>query len=93
VDRMRENLALSRGVVFSGTVLLELARRGVSREQAYEWVQRNAMRSFDEHKEFKDLLKEDADVSKVLSPEELEAAFDIDTQLRHRDKIFERVFG
>jgi adenylosuccinate lyase len=93
VDRMRENLARSRGVIFSGTVLLELARRGVSREQAYEWVQRNAMRSFDEHKEFKVLLQEDADVSKVLSPEELEAAFDIDTQLRHRDQIFKRVFG
>src|SRR5438477_5628281 len=46
-DRMRENLNRSRGVVFSGTVLLELAQRGVSREQAYEWVQRNAMRSFD----------------------------------------------
>ena len=44
-DRMRENLERSRGVVFSGTVLLELAQRGVSREQAYEWVQRNAMRS------------------------------------------------
>ncbi len=43
-DRMRENLDRSRGVVFSGSVLLELARRGVSREQAYEWVQRNAMR-------------------------------------------------
>ena len=47
-DRMLENLNRSRGVVFSGTVLLELARRGVSREQAYEWVQRNAMRSFHE---------------------------------------------
>ena len=47
-ERMRENLDRSRGVVFSGTVLLELARRGVSREQAYEWVQRNAMRSFHE---------------------------------------------
>ena len=48
VDRMRENLGRSRGVVFSGTVLLELAKKGVSREQAYEWVQRNAMRSFAE---------------------------------------------
>src|SRR3954468_15006058 len=48
-ERMKENLNRSRGVVFSGTVLLELARRGVSREQAYEWVQRNAMRSFHEH--------------------------------------------
>ena len=49
-ERMRENLERSRGVVFSGTVLLELARRGVSREQAYEWVQRNAMRSFHEQR-------------------------------------------
>ena len=48
VDRMRENLDRLRGVVFSGTVLLELAKRGVSREQAYEWVQRNAMRAFHE---------------------------------------------
>ena len=52
-ERMRENLDRSRGVVFSGTVLLELARRGVSREQAYEWVQRNAMRSFHEARDFK----------------------------------------
>ena len=51
-DRMRENLDRSRGVVFSGTVLLELAQRGVSREQAYEWVQRNAMRSFAEQRDF-----------------------------------------
>ena len=55
-DRMRENLDRSRGVVFSGTVLLELAKKGVSREQAYEWVQRNAMRSFDEQRDFKSLL-------------------------------------
>src|SRR5262245_52418784 len=53
VDRMRENLERSRGVVFSGTVLLELAKKGVSREQAYEWVQRNAMRSFEERRDFK----------------------------------------
>src|ERR671921_791341 len=45
-DRMKENLDRSGGIVFSGTVLLELARRGVSREQAYEWVQRNAMQAF-----------------------------------------------
>ena len=56
---MRENLDRSRGVVFSGTVLLELARKGVSREQAYEWVQRNAMRSFAEQRDFKALLLAD----------------------------------
>src|SRR3954462_3648260 len=58
-DRMKENLNRSRGVVFSGTVLLELARRGVSREQAYEWVQRNAMRAFHEKTDFKALLLAD----------------------------------
>ena len=64
---MRENLERSRGVIFSGQVLLELARRGVSREQAYEWVQRNAMRSFHEQKDFKALLLADRDVMGVLS--------------------------
>ena len=91
-DRMLENLNRSRGVVFSGTVLLELARKGVSREQAYEWVQRNAMRSFDEHRDFKALLLADADVTRVLTPAELERAFDLDEQLRHVDRIFDRVF-
>ena len=62
-ERMRANLELSRGVVFSGTVLLELARRGISREQAYEWVQRNAMRAFAEQRPFKDLLLTDSDVA------------------------------
>ncbi|HVB39253.1 MAG TPA: adenylosuccinate lyase [Vicinamibacterales bacterium] len=91
-ERMRENLARSRGVVFSGTVLLELARRGVSREQAYQWVQRNAMRSFSEATDFKALLLADPDVRSVLSAEEIERAFDLNDQLRHVDAIFERVF-
>ena len=91
-DRMRENLERSRGVVFSGTVLLELARRGVSREQAYEWVQRNAMRSFHEQRPFKTLLLADADVTRVLPPADVERAFDLDEQLQHVDHIFSRVF-
>ncbi len=91
-DRMRENLERSRGVVFSGTVLLELARRGVSREQAYDWVQRNAMRSFREQRDFKSLLCADPDVAGVLTPAELDRAFDLGDQLRHVDEIFERAF-
>ena len=91
-DRMKENLERSRGVVFSGTVLLELARRGVSREQAYEWVQRNAMRAFHEKRDFKGLLLADADLMKVLTPAEVDKAFDLDDQLRNVDAIFERVF-
>jgi adenylosuccinate lyase len=91
-DRMRENMDRSRGVVFSGTVLLELAQRGVSREQSYEWVQRNAMRAFHEQRDFKALLLADPDVGKILSPAEIEHAFDLNAQLRHVDHVFERVF-
>jgi adenylosuccinate lyase len=92
-ERMRENLERSRGVVFSGTVLLELAKRGVSREQAYEWVQRNAMRAFHEQKDFKSLLLADADLGRVLGRDEIEKAFDLKDQLRNVDSIFDRVFG
>ena len=88
-----ENLQRSRGVVFSGTVLLELARRGISREQAYEWVQRNAMRAFHERRDFKALLLDDKDLAKVLSGGEIEKAFDLDEHFRNVDAIFERVFS
>jgi adenylosuccinate lyase len=91
-DRMRQNLERSRGVIFSGQVLLELARRGVLREQAYEWVQRNAMRSFAEQRDFKDLLLSDGDIMKVLTAADVEKAFDLNEQLRHVDTIFNRVF-
>jgi adenylosuccinate lyase len=91
-ERMRENLERSRGVVFSGSVLLELARRGISREQAYEWVQRNAMRAFHEQRDFKQLLLADPEVTGVLTAAEIEKAFDLDDQFRNVDAIFERVF-
>ena len=92
-ERMLENLGRSRGVVFSGTLLLELAKRGISREQAYEWVQRNAMRAFHEQKDFKTLILADADVMKVLTPAAVEKAFDLDDQLRNVDAIIDRAFS
>src|SRR5829696_2742373 len=92
-DRMRENLERSRGVVFSGTVLLELAQRGVSREQSYEWVQRNAMRSFHEKIDFQALLLADADVTAVLSPAKIAIAFDLGVQLRNVSAVMDRVFA
>ena len=91
-ERMLENLGRSRGVVFSGQVLLELAAHGISREQAYAWVQRNAMRSFDDKCDFKTLLLADADVTAVLSPPRSSARSTSTSQLRHVDAIFERVF-
>jgi adenylosuccinate lyase len=92
-DRMRENLELSGGLVFSGTVLLELARRGIAREDAYAWVQRNAMKARDEHRDFKGLLAADPDVSRILTPVEIERAFDLAEQFKHVDDIFDRVFS
>ncbi|HVR39146.1 MAG TPA: adenylosuccinate lyase, partial [Thermoanaerobaculia bacterium] len=92
-ERMRENLNRSRGVVFSGTVLLELAKKGVSRELAYEWVQRNAMLSYAEQRDFKELLHSDTDVQRVLTRSEIDRAFDLREQLKHVDDIFDRVFG
>jgi adenylosuccinate lyase len=91
-DRMMDNLRRSRGVVFSGTVLLDLAKRGISREQAYEWVQRNAMRSFAEQKDFRDLLLADSDVTGALGRGTIDEAFDLGAQMKHVDTIFERVF-
>ncbi len=79
-------------MVFSGNLLLELARRGISREQAYEWVQRNAMKSFHEQKDFKALILADADIVKVLSKDVIDEAFDLNAQLRNVDAIFARVF-
>jgi adenylosuccinate lyase len=92
-ERMLENLGRSHGVVFSGTVLLELARRGLSRERAYELVQGNAMRAFGEQRDFKALLLADPDVTAVLPGEEIERAFDLDVQLRNVDVVFARVFA
>jgi adenylosuccinate lyase len=92
-DRMRENLERSRGVVFSGQVLLELAARGTSREQAYAWVQRNALRAFDERRSFRELLLADADITRVLARDDIDRAFDLRVQLRHVDDIFARVFA
>jgi adenylosuccinate lyase len=91
--RMLENLGRSRGVVFSGSVLLELARKGVSREQAYDWVQRNAMRSFAEQRDLKALLMADADVTGALGAAEIERAFDLERQFQHVDHVFTRVFS
>lgn len=92
-NRMLENIQATRGLVFSGQLLLALTQKGVARETAYEWVQRNAMKVWDENKNFRELLSGDADISGKLSAGELDGVFNLDTYLRNIDKIFERVFG
>ena len=92
-EQMKNNVDLGGGLVFSGQVLLDLAAKGVLREQAYEWVQRNAMRAWEEGAGFRQLVEEDPDISSVLSAEEISTAFSLKRQLRHVDYVFERVFG
>ncbi|HSS19628.1 MAG TPA: adenylosuccinate lyase [Pyrinomonadaceae bacterium] len=92
-ERMLQNLQLTRGLVFSGQLLLALTQKGVSREQAYAWVQRNAMRVWDQNEDFRDLLGKDADISQHLSASEIDEVFSYETYLRNVDQIFDRVFG
>src|SRR5687767_13678466 len=91
-ERMLENLNATRGLVFSGQLLLALTRKGVSRETAYEWVQRNAMRVWDDKLDFQELVSTDKDIAGHLSLEEIGSAFSTDTYLRNVDTIFDRVF-
>jgi adenylosuccinate lyase len=92
-QRMLENLNATRGLVFSGQLLLELAGSGVSREEAYRWIQRNAMRSWDEGLDFRELVSRDEDIARVLKPEQIARAFDVRSQFKNIDKIYQRVFG
>jgi adenylosuccinate lyase len=92
-ERMRENLELTRGLVFSQTVLLKLIEKGMERQAAYAVVQRNAMKVWEEDRDFRVLLAGDPDVKKLLQPKELAECFDLDRQLRHVDAVFDRVLG
>ena len=90
--RMERNLDMGGGLVFSGQLLLDLAAKGVLREEAYGWVQRNAMRAWEQEGNFRQLVEQDSDISGVLSAEEISRAFDLKRQLRHVDYVFDRVF-
>ncbi|WP_374545966.1 adenylosuccinate lyase [Rhodoblastus sp.] len=90
---MQKNLDLLGGLVHSQRVLLALTQKGASREDAYKYVQRNAMPVWRGEGDFLDLLKKDPDVKKLLSDAELEEKFDLGYHLKHVDTIFTRVFG
>jgi len=91
--QMQQNLDKLGGLIFSQRILLALTQRGVSREDAYSFVQRNAMKVWEKNKDFLKELKADEDIAKVMKPEELEALFDLAYHTRHVDTIFSRVFG
>ena len=92
-ERMKENLEATGGLHEAQRVLLALVEKGVARQEAYVFVQRNAMQVWEEKVDFRTALKRDADVKKALSDADLDACFDVGYHLKHVDTIFERVFG
>ena len=90
-DRMWANVESSRGLIFSQQVLLALVDKGLSREDAYKIVQRNAMRSWDQGEDFRDLLRADLDARSQVSPEEMGRIFDYSYYTRYIDDTFQRV--
>ena len=89
-ENMRRNLEATHGLVFSQRVLLALVNKGVLRETAYAWVQRNALQAWQTRQPFKELVLKDQDIMSRLDPKEVEALFDYDYHLRHVDYIFRR---
>jgi adenylosuccinate lyase len=92
-ERMRRNLEMTRGLVFSGQLLLDLAEAGMLRETAYRIVQEHAMRSWRSETDFRHAIESDPEVTRVLPPEKLTKTFSLERQLRNVDRIFDRVFG
>lgn len=92
-ENMLKNLELTRGLVFSGQLMLALTQKGVTREDAYAWTQRNAMKVWDEGGEYSQLVGNDADISSTLSADAIHRVFDLKHYLRNVDAVFERVFA
>jgi adenylosuccinate lyase len=92
-ERMLSNLNMTHGVVFSQMLLLALIEKGTTREDAYAIVQRNAMKSWQEGVDFKELLIKDKDVAKYIQKKDLDQIFNVNNFLKNVDYIFNRVFG
>jgi len=89
--KMKQNMELTKGLVFSQRVMIALIEKGLSRQKAYELVQRNAMKAWRGNKGFLSLLKADREVTTLLPQSELESLFDYQYYLRYVDDIFERL--
>jgi adenylosuccinate lyase len=91
-ERMKANINLTRGLIFSQRVMLELTKKNISREDAYKLAQRNSLKAWEEQKDFKELLKADPEVTKLLSDVEIEDCFSLDPYLDKIDYIYQKVF-
>ena len=91
-DNMMRNLEKTGGLIYSQSVLLALVRKGITREEAYKLVQKNAMQSWEKGKDFLMLLKKDKEIAKLLSVTEIDKTFKLTTQYKNIDRVFKRVF-
>jgi adenylosuccinate lyase len=92
-ENMKTNLEKMGGLIFSESILLHLTKKGLSREEAYGVVQRNAMRVWEKGEDFKTLLSQDETIKSLMTQKEIDALFDVRTHLIHINDIFRRVFG
>lgn len=92
-DRMKENVNLTRGLIFSQSVLLALTKKDITREKAFQLVQKNSMKAWNEGRDFKELIQSDQEVKKILSKKEIDACFSLKPYMSQIDYIFEKVLG
>jgi len=92
-EKLESNIWITHGLVFSQKVLIELVKKGVLREDAYALVQRNAMRCWEEEKDFREMLKSDKQITDILSEKEIDSCFELKEDLNNIDHIFAKVFG
>lgn len=92
-EKMRDNINLTRGLVFSQKVLLALTGKNLSRDNAYHLVQKNSLKAWDEHRDFQELIQADPEISRLLSPQEIKDCFSLDPYLDKIDYIFDKVLA
>ncbi len=92
-ERMKENIRLTRGLIFSQSVLLALTKKDISREKAYKLVQRNSLKAWQENLDFKDLIQSDKEIREVLTQKEIDACFSLSPYLEKIDYIYQRVLA
>ena len=90
-DNMMKNINLTNGLIFSQEVLLLLVKKGLTREDAYKLVQKNAMKVWEDKKDFKELLKLDSEILNLVTENEIDSLFDLDKILININKIFKRL--
>jgi len=89
-ERMLQNMELTKGLLFSQRTMLLLVEKGIHREEAYKIVQENSMRTWDEDKDFRDLVKNDTRINSLINEQEMKDLFSYDNYTKYVDKIFEK---